>query len=553
MSTLRNISRLADVATVLARNGFADLAARLDLPGWKPGGRHLAAEKLARRYSVGARLRMVAEDLGPTFVKLGQLVSLRPDLLPKELVLELRLLQDRVTPEPYAAILDAVHKSLGRPLDETFSDFSTEPLASASLAQVHRARRRDDGRWVAVKVRRPGILTVVEADLALLAALARTLHQRVDHLKPYNLPELVQEITLHLRQEMDFSLEARHMQTARAHQGPRPGLDIPAPHPDLCCPSLLTMDLVVGSRLEDAALTPAQKRTLARQLAAAILEQVLKHGFFHADPHPGNILVQTSGEAPRLALLDWGLVGRLTPKMRFLLGDMLVAVVDREPLDLVRAMQAMGAAPSSGDSTALVHDVEEMLERVHSVPLHQIDTSALILDLMDLLRVHHLKMQPQYALLDKAFLEMEGLARELDPDFDAVEVARPLVGSLWLERWRPDVVYKLVRRHLREGLDLLKDLPGRLDHLLGMLEHGEMSMEFKHKGLVPLTKAIQDSSNRVTMGLIVAALIVGSSMIITTGVEPKIFGLPALGLIGYLFSGIAGLWLVWSIFRSGRF
>lgn len=148
---------------------------------------------------------------------------------------------------------------------------------------------------------------------------------------------------------------------------------------------------------------------------------------------------------------------------------------------------------------------------------------------------------------------MEGLARELDPDFDAVEVARPFVSSLWLERWRPDVVFKLVRRHMREGLDLLKDLPGRLDRLLSMLEHGEMSMEFKHKGLVPLTKAIQDSSNRVTMGLIVAALIVDSSMIITTGVEPKLFGLPALGLIGYLFSGIAGLWLVWSIFRSDRF
>ncbi|MBI5523618.1 MAG: hypothetical protein HY910_13395 [Desulfarculus sp.] len=553
MGAFQNISRLADVATVLAKNGFADLATRLDLPGWKPGGPHLAGEKLARRYSVGARLRMVAEDLGPTFVKLGQLVSLRPDLLPKDVVLELRLLQDRVTPEPLGAILDEVHKSLGRPLAEVYEDFSPEPLASASLAQVHRARRKDDGRWVAVKVRRPRILTVVEADLALLAALARTLHQRVEYLKPYNLPDLVAEITLHLRQEMDFSLEARHMQNARAQQGPKAQVDIPAPHLDLCCPSLLTMDLVIGTRLEEAALTTPQKKALARQLAGTILEQVLKHGFFHADPHPGNILVQSGGLEPRLALLDWGLVGRLTPKMRFLVGDLLIAAVEREPLDLVRALQAMGAAPAQGDEAALAHDVEELLERVHSVPLQQIDTSALILDLMDLMRVHHLRVQPQYALLDKAFMEMEGLARELDPDFDAVEVARPFVGSLWLERWRPDLVYKMARRHVREGLDLLKDLPGRLDRLLGLMERGEMSMEFKHKGLVPLTKAIQDSSNRVTMGLIVAALIVGSSMIITTGVEPKIFGLPALGLIGYLFSGIAGLWLVWSIFRSGRF
>lgn len=317
---------------------------------------------------MGARLRMVAEDLGPTFVKLGQLLSLRPDLLPKDLVLELRLLQDRVTPEPQA---------------------------SASLAQVHRARRRDDGRWVAVKVRRPGIIAVVEADLALLAALARALHQRVEYLKPYNLPELVAEITSHLRQEMDFSLEARHIQTARSQQSARPALGIPAPHLDLSCPSLLTMDLVVGTRLEDAALTPPQRKALARQLASAVLEQVLKHGFFHADPHPGNILVQTSAAEPRLALLDWGMVGRLTPKMRFLLGDILVAVVDREPLDLVRAMQAMGAVPNAGDVSALAANVEELLERVHSVPLKRIDTSALILDLMDLMREHHLRVQPQ--------------------------------------------------------------------------------------------------------------------------------------------------------------
>ena len=550
---MQNITRLADVATVLAKNGFADLVMRLDLPGWQSASQDPGSEKLARRYSVGARLRLVAEELGPTFVKLGQLLSLRPDLLPKDLVLELRLLQDRVTPEPYPAIVDAVHKSLGRPLEEVFGDFSSEPLASASLAQVHRARRRDDGRWVAVKVRRPRILTVVEADLALLAALARVLHQRVEYLKPYNLPELVQEIATHLRQEMDFSLEARHMDSARAHQGSRPRVDIPAPHPDLSSPSLLTMDLVLGSRLQEADLSGAQKKALARQLSGAILEQVLKHGFFHADPHPGNLLVQTSGPQPRLALLDWGLVGRLTPKMRFLLGDMLIAVVEREALDLVRTLQAMGAAPAQGDETALVHDVEELLERMHSVPLRQIDTSALILDLLDFMRVHHLRVQPQFALLDKAFLEMEGLARELDPDFDAVEVARPFVSSLWLERWRPDLVFKVARRHLREGLDLLKDLPGRLDRLLGQMERGDISMEFKHKGLVPLTRAIQDSSNRVTMGLIVAALIVGSSMIITTGVEPKLFGLPALGLVGYLISGVIGLWLVWSIFRSGKF
>ncbi len=551
LATLKNLGRLAEVAGVLVQNGFADLVERLELPGHKEPGIRVQGEHLTKTYSAWARLRMVAEDLGPTFVKLGQLMSQRPDLLPKEMVLELRKLQDQVAPEPLPAMVEAVQKALGRPLDEVFQDFSPEPLASASLAQVHRARRRDDGRWVAVKVRRPGIARRVEADLALLAGLVRALHQRVDQVKPYNLPGLVAEITLHLRQEMDFSLEARHMQTARAHQPPDSPVDIPAPHLDLSAQALLTMDLVVGQRLDQAQLSIAQKKVLARQLAGVVLEQVLRRGFFHADPHPGNIMVQTGGPQPRLALLDWGLVGHLTPNMRYLIGDLMGAVVDRDAPGMVRTMHAMGAAPSTSENPALVGDVEELLERVHSVPLGQIDTGALILEVMEVMRVHHLRVQVQYALLDKALLEMEGLARELDPDFDPVQVARPYVRDLWLERWRPDVLLKHLRHHLRDGLEFLKDLPGRLDRVLAQVERGELGLEFKHKGLGPLTKAIEDSSNRVTVGLIVAALIVGSSMIITTGVEPKIFGLPALGLVGYLFSVVIGLWLVWSIFRSG--
>lgn len=211
---MRGISRLADVAAVLVKNGFADLADRLDLPGRREKIETLEGERLKRRYSVWARLRMVAEDLGPTFVKLGQLMSQRPDLLPADLVKEFRKLQDQVTPETPTVIRQAVDKALGRPLEEVFDDFSPEPLASASLAQVHRARRRDDGRWVAVKVRRPGIIPKIEADLALLAGIVKTMSQHLDFLENYDLPGLVAEISQNLRQELDFSREARNLRTA---------------------------------------------------------------------------------------------------------------------------------------------------------------------------------------------------------------------------------------------------------------------------------------------------------------------------------------------------
>ncbi len=548
LAALKNLTRLAEVAAVLTRHGFADLVERLELPG-----RHQAPAEEApgEKHPLWARIRRVAEDLGPTFVKLGQLMSQRPDLLPVELVLELRKLQDQVAPESREVIVATVERALDRPLAEVFGEFSPEPLASASLAQVHRARRLDDGRAVAVKVRRPGIVKMVEADLALLAGLAKGLHQRVEQLKPYNLPGLVKEIASHLRQEMDFLLEARHMVTARAHLGPRPPVDIPAPHFDLSAPNLLTMDLVVGVRLERAGLEQAERAALAKELAGVILRQVLKDGFFHADPHPGNILVRTGLERPRLALLDWGLVGRLTPRMRYLVGDLLMTMVERDATEMVRLLYAMGAAPSGADQAGLIQDVEDLLDQVHSRPLSEIDSGQVILRVMEIMRAHRLQAQVQYALLDKALLEMEGVARELDPGFDPVEVAKPFVRGLWLERWRPDVMARSLRRHLHDGLELLKNLPQRLDLILGQLERGEMGFEFKHRGLVPLTKAIEDSSNRVTVGLIVAALIVGSSMIITTGVEPKIFGLPALGLVGYLISGVVGLWLVWSILKSG--
>jgi ubiquinone biosynthesis protein len=218
----------------------------------------------------------------------------------------------------------------------------------------------------------------------------------------------------------------------------------------------------------------------------------------------------------------------------------------------VQGLTKMGAAPAGVDQAGLEYEVEQLLDAVHAKPLNEIDLGGLILEVMEIMREYRLQVQVQFALLDKAFLEMEGLMRELDPEVNPVAVAQPHVRALWMERYRPEVILATLRRNLADGMDLIKDLPRRLEHLLAMLEKGEMALEFKHKGLVPLTQAIESSANRVAVGLIVAALIVGSSMIITTGAEPKIFGLPAMGLIGYLISAVIGLWLVWNILRSRR-
>lgn len=555
LETIRNLGRVTELAMVLVHHGFADLVDRLGLPSSKGSGARSGGEHLTRRYSVYARLRMVAEQMGPTFVKLGQLLSQRPDLLPKDFILELSKLRDQVTPLPFADIKTQVEGSLGRALEEVFSRFDEKSLASASLAQVHRAVRADDGREVAVKVRKPGIVRTIEADMELLMVLARLADKELEAAAPYGLPDLVEEMDRSLHQELDFSLEARHMRTAQSQlpQGSR--VLIPAPHMDLTRPEVLTMDLVEGLPLDQAGLSPAEGKDLCQELVRLMMEQVLLRGFFHGDPHPGNLLVTRDPDGrPRLAVLDWGLAGRLSDDDRYLLCDLLMATLQQDAKAVVKAWSDMGVVPRGQGDPSLERDVAELLEVVN-LQSQPVATAKLILEMMEIMRQHRLRVPMQYALADKALLEMEGVARSLDPDFRPVEAARPFVWRLYFERWRPDAMARRLLTHLSEALHLLQNLPRRIESLVSQLEKGELSLQLKHEGLVPLTRALQEGASRVTVGLIVAALIVGSSMIITTGVEPKLFGLPALGVVGYVISGVIGLWLVWSIFRSrgGRF
>jgi ubiquinone biosynthesis protein len=555
LDTIRNLGRVTELAMVLVRHGFADLVDRLGLPGTRGVGARSGGEKLAGRYSAYARLRMVAEQMGPTFVKLGQLLSQRPDLLPKDFVLELSKLRDQVTPIPFADIKSQVESSLGRPITEVFSTFDEKCLASASLAQVHRAVRADDGREVAVKVRKPGIMRTIEADMELLMVLAKLADKELEAAANYDLPALVSEMERSMRQELDFSLEARHMRTAQSQLSPGIDVVIPQPHLDLTRPGLLTMELIQGQSVHQAELEPEEGKKLATDLVRLMMDQVLLHGFFHGDPHHGNLLITRDAKGrPRLAMLDWGLAGRLSDDDRYVLCDLLMATLGRDAKAVIKAWVEMRVVPATYEDPTLERDVTELLDMVNSQG-EPVTTATVILEMMEIMRQHKLMVPMQYALADKALLEMEGVARSLDPQFRPVEAARPFVWRLYLERWRPDTMAKRFLSHLSDALRLVQNLPRRLENLVSQLERGELSLQLKHEGLVPLTKAIQEGASRVTVGLVVAALIVGSSMIITTGVEPKLFGLPALGVAGYLISGVIGLWLVWSIIRSrgGRF
>ncbi|MGW8223209.1 MAG: ABC1 kinase family protein, partial [Syntrophobacteria bacterium] len=507
--------------------------------------------KVDREMSTWERIRHMLVDLGPTYIKFGQIMSLRPDLIPRPLILELRKLQDEVAPVKYQEIQEVVEKNLRRPISEVFSFFDEEPLAAASLAQVHRAILRENKEVVAVKVQRPKIRQVIEPDLYILSRIAGQLHERMEWGKTYDLPKLVQEIRKTLLRELDFTREARHMKICRNNFSEMEEVYIPRLYEDYCSEHVLTMELVQGIKMKD--LGPEHdldRELLARRGLRLTVKQVLEDGFFHADPHPGNVMILDGNV---FCLMDWGMVGRLTRKMRYELIDLINAVVDKDSEKIQDILLDLARADGSRPERRMEREILEILDIYHSLPIQDLNLGQLLLDITTMLRENKLRVPADLAVMIKALITAEGTARELYPELNVVEEAKPFVRKLAMERWKPQVVWRDLRRNFSTLFTLQKELPTRFRQIIEKIDRGELNIRFQHANLGGLRNTLENITNRLTLGIIIAALIVASSMIITTGVKPLLFGFPALGIIGYLVSGVLGLWLVYNILRSRRF
>ncbi|MEJ2691103.1 MAG: AarF/UbiB family protein, partial [Deltaproteobacteria bacterium] len=366
----------------------------------------------------------------------------------------------------------------------------------------------------------------------------------------YNLPHLAREIRRTLLRELDFLREARHMRIVGNNFAEEPAVRIPEVYEDFSTSRVLTMELITGVRLRDLGpLAAEQRQLLATTGLRLMIKQIFEDGLFHADPHPGNILIQDNAV---FCLLDWGMVGRLTPDGRMLVLDLIEAAIERDSEKLLDNILVLARPDADVDRQQLERELLDVLDTYHSLPLKKINLGRLLLELIEIVREFRLKMPMDLAIMLKAAVTAEGTARQLYPQLNVIEAAEPIIRRITMKRWQPQEIWRQTSRLLRRYTGLSSKMPSRLSLIFEKLEHGQLTMRFKHENLSDLLKSLENVSSRLTFGIIIGSLIIGSSMIITTGVKPLLFGYPALGIIGYLVSGVLGLWLVFNIIRRRK-
>jgi len=550
----RHITRYRQIATVLLKHGFGDLVTTVGLHrrlglGKCPteGAEPVQAAPLTR----WGRIRMALEELGPSFVKLGQLAGTRPDMIPQELCVELEKLQDTVPPFTPAQARQIVEAELGESLESLFDEFDERPVASASIAQVHRAAL-PSGEIVAVKVQRPGIRPTVKVDLEIMLDLARLMERHLHGLDAVNPVGVVQEFARTIRKELDFGIEAGHVERfARNFQG-NDTIYVPKVFRHLSTGKILTMEFIEGTKVSDLSVLSEKGfdlETIADRGADLILEQIFEHGFFHADPHPGNILILPENV---ICFLDYGMMGAISPRYKESLADMVIGIVRRDEKQITKAVLNLSSGNEPEAPEKLEADIADFIEQHFYRSLKDINMGELITQLVQLLVKHRLRIIPDFYLLTKALATAEGNGRKLSPDFDMVGNTEPFARKIMADRFSPRT---LAAGLYRSGIDLgnlLRDLPGDISEIVAQIKRGRMHVEFEHRGLEPMLKTHDQISNRVVFAIVLAALIIGSSLIVLSGIPPKWFGIPVFGIVGYLAAGAMGFWLLVTILRHGK-
>jgi ubiquinone biosynthesis protein len=552
--TYRHMERYVEILSILFRYGFGDLISSLKIEQYLDLGRRVFSGKDRERLdtlSRPERLRMALEELGPTFIKLGQVLSARADLLPEEFIHELTKLQDEVPAVPYEEVEKVLSTELKGTQKELFRDVEPEPLAAASIGQVHLAHLVD-GEVVAVKVQRPGIRRTVEVDLEILFHLATLMEKHLEGWDFHRPTKVVEEFSHTMGRELDYTVEAANMEHFAALFLEEPGVYVPKVFRETTTTRLLTMEYIDGiksSSLDILRSSGYDLAEIARRGGDLILKQIFVLGFFHADPHPGNLLI-----LPRnvICFLDMGMVGRLDRESREDLADLLMGLAQRNASAVVEALLKITSWDTEPDLHSLERDVSEFMERHFYKPIKELEFGKLIHQLFDMASKHHLRLPPDILFLIKVFNALESLGRGLDPEFDIIERARPFVEQVQKERLHPRRLAEDLIGYSSQILRLAKMLPGDIQATLKLVRQGKLKIGFEHKGLEPLLTTLDRTSNRLAFAVVIAALIIGSSLVIHADIPPKWHDVPLIGLAGYLVAGVMGFWLLVSILRRGR-
>lgn len=552
--TYRDLRRYSQIATVFFRYGFGNLLDRLKARYYVSWPRKaITGAKRLEHLSVPERLRMAFEELGPTFVKLAQILSSRPDLLPPDYIVELSKLQDMASPFPLEQAKALVEGQLGRPLAEMFVSFDETPVAAASLAQVHKAQIRPTGDHVAVKIQRPDVEGVIAADIRILYDLAGLAEKHFSESRYLQPRRIVDEFARTIRRELDFAREGRMIDRFRKCFTNDPVVYIPKVYWEITARKVLTTEYISGIKISDLDRLEAaglDRKIIAMNGAHLILKEVFDYHLFHADPHPGNLFVLPGNI---IAPVDFGMTGTLSEELAERMASLFVAVVDRDVTGLIEALSRLGwFTERQNDSSALAEELEDLFDRYYGISLERVNMRELFEETMGIAHRYKLHLPTDLILMAKALLINEGVGRLLYPEFNLVEYAKPYARRMLLRKLDPVGYAKWIAQVAVDFTDLLKTFPSDAKAVLSKMAKGRLAIEFQHRGLENFVGELDRSSNRLSFAVVIASLIIGSSLVSQTGVGPTVFGYPMVGLIGFLLASVLGVWLLVGIIRSGR-
>jgi len=543
---IKNLKRAQQIFSVLLKYGFDDIvnALRKDLTIKLGKGLIRKTPSLRRE----ERVRKVFEELGPTFIKLGQILSLRPDIVPPKIADELRKLQDEVPPFSSEEAVKIVEEEMGKEVKEIFSYFSIDPMAAASIAQVHRAKTFS-GEEVVVKIKRPNIEKMIALDLDILFHLAKIAEQRIEELKLYNPIQILEEVSSTLQKEINFYNEGRNIDRFRRNFEADSSVYIPKVHWELSGERILTMEFIDGVKCSDLKKIEEKgldRKKIAYNGAQLILKQVFDHGFFHADPHPGNLYVL---EGNVIAPLDFGIVGRLSDEMREALEDILLAIIKKDVNKILRVFYQIGVISDEFDSQRLKADTFEFLDRYYKVPLNQLDVPSIINEMFELIRKHKIRFPADFTLLLKSLATVEGVGRMLNPEFNMIEIALPYGRKIIKKRRSIERQAKFLSALIEDYGQMIRSVPSDFVDILRKIKRGEAKVKLEHKNLEKLVSSLERTAKFISIALIIAALMISSSLLVQ--IKSKIL-YHFLGMGGFIVAFIFTIFLLFLLLKKNQ-
>lgn len=551
--TYRHLNRYRQILTILFRYGFGDVIDRLKIDQYIEVGLQMLSrnkrenvEKLSR----AERFRLLLEELGPTFIKFGQILSTRPDIIPTDVMIEFEKLQDNVPPFLFSNAKRTIEREFGENIEDVFLSIDEEPIASASIGQVHKAVLQD-GETVAVKIQRPSIQKTIEVDLEIMLHIATLMERNIEEAQLHKPVNVIEEFARTISRELDYAIEAANMERMSMSFLKDPNVYIPKVYSEYSGIHVLTMEYIDGikvSEIETLDKAGLDREKITSNGANFILKQVFEHGFFHADPHPGNVFILPGNV---LCPIDFGMTGTVDPRSRDLFVDILENVAKKNPQRTARLLLELGEYEEEPDLRIFENEIDDFMGRHLFKPLKKIDIGKLLHDFLDIATRNRIRVPAGIFLMMKAFAAVEGIARLLHPDFDMIGHATPYVKRAKIARYSPKKITGELLTTIADSITVFQDLPKEVLQTVRLARQSKLTINMELNGLDSLLKTHDQVSNRLSFAIIIGSLIIGSALLLAFNTPPLIYGISIVGIVGFSFAAVLGLWLLLAIIRRG--